>query len=547
MKQKSLIKAFSLLALVLSLSMGSYAQGLTEGINLINKEKYKAATGFFNTKLASDAKNPEVYYRLGEISFLQGKYDEAKALYEKGVAADANFALNTIGIAKTYLAKKDTATARGFIVKVLEMPNVKQNSLDIAEAYAVTGQNLNEAITLINDSMKPEKKNAKAPKNPYGYYLLGSIYLQLNNGSEAIKYFELASDLDPKNIKAKLGCAAVYNTIKNYDEAKGYYLKALGIDTANPIANKEFADYYYTYFKDPKDAKDMPYQKSLYYHERYINNSEKTPSNMYRYATLAYLTRDFVKTVKIINEYLTMDDKSYGMLRLLAYSNFEIKDNAATVEAFKKYFAVVENGKSIPSDYEKYGRALLAVGDSSGTVENFIKCVELDSTMLDLYSEVGNILYKQKKIQDAIKYYELKASKGGKPKFMDYFNSGSGYFTLQNYVKADTNYAMATILLPKEAGLYMFRARCHDNMEDTSAAPVGLAKPYYEKAIEVASADPVKYKKILLESYDYLGRYCARNSDYKGAKDFYEKIIAIDPENAVAKQVLNDPAIKKLK
>jgi tetratricopeptide (TPR) repeat protein len=539
MKQKTLIKTISSLALVLSLSIGSFAQGLTEGINLIYKEKYKAAAEFFNAKLSSDAKNPEVYYRLGEISFLQGKIDDAKAQYEKGIAADPNFALNNIGVAKVFLSKKDTASARPYINKVLDMQNIKQNSLDLAEAFANTGQNLNEGVALVQNSMKPDKKNAKAPKNPYGYYVLGLLYLQLNNGSEAIKNFELTCDLDQKNVKARLGCAAVYNTIKNYDEAKGYYLKALGIDSTDPVANKEFADYYYEYIKEDKG---IQYQKALYYYGRYIFNSEKSVSNLYRYATLFYLTRDYANTVKVLNEFMTMDDKNYGALRLLAYSNYELKNDQAAVDVFKKYFTVAEESKTIASDYEKYGRALLAIGDTVNAFANYQKCVEKDSTQTDLLSEAGNTYYSVKNYADAAKYYEMRVEKGGKPKFIEYFKTGDCYLRLKEFKKADTSFALAAELLPKEPAPYWYRARCNDNLDSTGMS----AKPFYEKAIEL-SVDPKKHKNILIDSYDFLARLAIKQDDLKLAKEYYEKILVVDPENEVVKQMLSNTAFKKIK
>ena len=166
MKKKSYTQTLSMLALFLSLSISAYAQNFTEGLNLINKEKYNAAFDYFNAKLSADAKNAEIYYRLGDISFLQGKNDAAKDFYNKGIAANANYPQNYIGIAKTFLAKKDTASAKGYIEKALAVPDLKPNSinLDIAEAYINTGMDIKYAINLINDAMKPDKKKSKRQK-----------------------------------------------------------------------------------------------------------------------------------------------------------------------------------------------------------------------------------------------------------------------------------------------------------------------------------------------------------------------------------------------
>jgi len=537
MKQKNIYKAFSIVALVLSLSISAYAQGLSEGLNLINKEKYNAAFEFFNAKLASEPNNAEILYRLGEVKFLQEKNDEAKTYYEKGVAANADYPLNYVGIAKTFLAKKDTASARGFIDKALACPNFKNSlNLDIAEAYAVTGQNLNEAIMRATEGMKPEKKS-KAPKNPYGYYVLGTIYEKLNNGSEAIKNYELAIDLDPKNIRAKLGAASIYIAIKNYDEAKGYYLRALGgVDSTNPVANKEFAQFYYDQNK---------YAQALYYHERYVRNTEKTSSNLYRLATLYYLNKDLNKTVEVIKDYMQINDKNYGMLRLLSYSYYDLGDFQSSVDAFKKYFSVADSTQTIAGDYEKYGNALLKTNQEALAIPSLKKSADMDSTKADLYTVIGEILFKEKKYQEAIPYYALKIKRAANPGTNDYLKEALCYYMIQDFVNADTAFGMVIKILPNEPFGYFWKARVKSNLD--SASVNGLARPYYEKAIEYASVDPKKNKNILIESYQYLGSYFIQKDEIAQSKQMWEKLLTVDPENETAKQVLNRAEFKKIK
>ena len=69
-----------------------------------------------------------------------------------------------------------------------------------------------------------------------------------------------------------------------------------------------------------------------------------------------------------------------------------------------------------------------------------------------------------------------------------------------------------------------------------------LAKPYYEKLIELYSSRTElnnSDKSRLKESYLYLISYYARVADdMTKAKECATKLAEIDPENAVAKQVL---------
>jgi tetratricopeptide (TPR) repeat protein len=62
---------------------------------------------------------------------------------------------------------------------------------------------------------------------------------------------------------------------------------------------------------------------------------------------------------------------------------------------------------------------------------------------------------------------------------------------------------------------------------------LGLAKPKYDKVVEKASADTVKYSKELFASYDFLGSYylTVKPVDLDKATKIYQKIIALDPKN----------------
>ena len=71
---------------------------------------------------------------------------------------------------------------------------------------------------------------------------------------------------------------------------------------------------------------------------------------------------------------------------------------------------------------------------------------------------------------------------------------------------------------------------------------LGLAKPYYEAiatSIETAGIKSDTDKVRVKEAYTYLGIYFFKIvSDADAAKPYFEKLIALDPENELAKQVL---------
>ena len=77
---------------------------------------------------------------------------------------------------------------------------------------------------------------------------------------------------------------------------------------------------------------------------------------------------------------------------------------------------------------------------------------------------------------------------------------------------------------------FKLKASIYSNLDPET--DLGLAKPYYEKLIEVANLDPVKYSKDLVDAYNYLGYYFLhKEKKYCEAIENYEKVLAIDPLN----------------
>jgi hypothetical protein len=70
---------------------------------------------------------------------------------------------------------------------------------------------------------------------------------------------------------------------------------------------------------------------------------------------------------------------------------------------------------------------------------------------------------------------------------------------------------------------------------DTSAANIakfGVAKPYYDKYIEIAGVDPVKNKKDLIAAYEYVSYYHFLRKEDAQARTFIGKLLELDPANA---------------
>ena len=90
---------------------------------------------------------------------------------------------------------------------------------------------------------------------------------------------------------------------------------------------------------------------------------------------------------------------------------------------------------------------------------------------------------------------------------------------------------------------YLFRARNNIQLEKKDTLNTSLAKPFYEKFIELTITDPKldlkKTGKELIEAYKYLGDYYYTFSKDKAAAiGCFQKVIEIDPTDKQAKDVM---------
>ena len=240
-----------ILGLALTLvSNFSFGQTVQEGLHLIDRHQPGKAKQVFEA-LVSAAPTGDNYFYLGYFYLTRKDFDNAKATFEKGKAADPKNYLNQVGLASILVGQNNVSAAKVEFDRILA--ETKNKNIDvmyrIAEAYEmyyVTGQDEKlanndpaEAIRLID---LIQEKTKKLP-NPDQYIVKGDAYLVKNDGGNAVSAYEQALMQDPKNIKAKVKIGVVYLRGKNYKETQARYKEALDIDSSYAPAIKRYGEY----------------------------------------------------------------------------------------------------------------------------------------------------------------------------------------------------------------------------------------------------------------------------------------------------------------
>jgi tetratricopeptide (TPR) repeat protein len=532
------------------LVIGGVASGqdLNKALNMTYQEQFDAADQAFNALIAKEPTNGKYFYYSGENQLASYFIDPTnipfdaiakKALerFDKGIAANANEPLNYVGLGKVALiqnkkviADENFAKAQTFlpvkkVKSALTKPDQATLLVRLAEAYVTV--NSKDSALVLGFLRRAESLD---PKNPEIYLVRGDYWINtFNNGSRAAENYKRSQDYAPQSKRARVRLGQLYTRIRSYQDALSYYQEAISMDPSFAPAYLEMG-FLYSKMNKPEESKE--------YFKKYLDLSSSNIAAQRRYANMLIQTEDYKGAIEQIHEIMKMDSTTFNDLnRALAYSYFEEKEYTQAKYYIGKFIRNAPFEKITSKDYAYAGRILVKSGQDSLGVLSLIKAFELDTTNIDILTEIAALYTKAKKPQNAGDTYKLKIQHTN-GSVNDYYKMGRAYFDAKNWIEADSAFAMVNRMSVDFEPAYLFRARVYSNLDPDTKT--GIAKPFYEKLVEKASADSVKYSKDILEAYNFLGYYYLVNKKYCESLEYWDKILGIDPANENANSAIKD-------
>jgi len=167
----------------------------------------------------------------------QGKFNEAKAIYEKVLAIQANHfdALQLLGALSAQT--KEFSKAVNFLTKALKI------NPDYAEAYSNRGNALRQLKRLDEALADYDKAISIKPDYAEAYYNRGNTLKQLKRLDEALASYDKAISIEPDYADAYSNRGTALHELNRLDEALASYDKAISIepDYADAHSNRGLA------------------------------------------------------------------------------------------------------------------------------------------------------------------------------------------------------------------------------------------------------------------------------------------------------------------
>ena len=260
-----------------------------------------------------------------------------------------------------------------------------------------------------------------------------------------------------------------------------------------------------------------------------------------KYVNVLMESKKYDEAITKLNEISKTDTTRNDLNRAFAICYFETSKYDKALSASEHFFKKTTPEKTKPIDLYYYGKALSKNNKDSLAIEKFKAAYKMDTTNIDILSDIAGSFSKMKKYNDAAYYYELKISKPSeKSKITDYYKLGLVYYNLKSWVKADSTYAYITRNKPDfmNGKAYYWRGLINSNID--SASVTWQAKPYFEKYAEMIKNDSVKFAKDLVTCYDYFASYyfLGPNKEICEARKYWDKIIILDAKNEKATELL---------
>ena len=437
----------------------------------------------------------------------------------------------------------------------------------LLEASALIKQNPEAAEDAFDTLLKGGNK-----KNPELLVEIGEAYLKEGDTETAMEYAERAKKVNGKYADAYVLSGDIAMAKKNVNLASSEYNQAIYFDENCCEAYLKYADVYQKV--NPQlsiemlqrlDAK-MPdevqvdrlmgeiyygmgeYSKAIESYDEYMEAGTPDVDDFTRYATLLYLNKEFDASLRVANEGMALDADNEVLQRLSIYDLYELGNYDAGIEKAKTFLARSDSPENVYLDYFYYGRLLKEKKQYDEALVQLNKSLALDGSKVEIYQVISAIYEERQDYPQAITAYKKYMDDWKKPGEMgrlfcygrlNYLAaSDSTLKDLQPVYLAEADAVFARVMesAPENYLGSFWRARTNSLLDPETTD--GLAKPYYEMALAILEQEPDASVPQKVECLSYLGYYYFVKEDYPKSKEYWNKILMIDPENEMAKTAL---------
>ena len=515
-------------------SITALAQNVQEGVNNYYAERYQSAKSVFEKILAANPNNMEATYWLGQTNIASGNVAGARTVYQQALTANGNAPLILAGMGHVELLEGKANEARQHFESAITASRGKKGNDPLvlaavgranADAYSDAKPlgDLAYAISKLNEAVQ------LAPTNQDIAVALGNAYRKKHDGSQAVQAYRKAGNYAP----AAYRVAMLYKTQTQYGQGNWDIVlenlnSAVAADARFAPAYEELYYYNLLYKKDFTTAEGFA--------NKYTSSSDPSVDNDYMKAQTVFVQNKFSEAINIGKNIIaqTNNNPKARVYRLLAYSYMGNKDTATACQYSDQLFAKANPDDIVAKDYILHAQSC-GRGNPDVVRADVMRAVQTETEMPSKVAMLVDFIKSAKESNLKVLEAELRLMsynlRGDKANKAELFQIGLPYYLGGNYPKADSVFKAYATAFPDSIYGYYWSALALSRIDTTMEQ--GLAIPQFQKSLEIASTDKVRYKSQGLQAASTLAAYYNNvKSDKANAIVYLQKGLEFDPGNA---------------
>jgi tetratricopeptide (TPR) repeat protein len=536
MKKSAIVLVFAM-----ALSFVVRAQSIQEGVNNFYAERYGSAKSIFDKLLASNPNNIEATYWLGQTYLAQENLSGAKSLYEKALASNGNAPLFLAGMGHVELLEGNKTGARQHFEQAITASKGRKGADPVVltaigranvDAYSDAKRNgdLDYAIAKLNEAAQI------APGNPDVFLTLGNAYRKKHLGGEAVQAYRKAGNFAPAIYRTAMLYQTQSQPGQGYSDIVLENLKnAISADPRFAPAYEQLYYYNLLYKKDFATAETFA--------TKYISNSDPSVENDYLKAQTDFVQKKFSDAVNIGKNIIsqTNNNAKPRVYRLMGYSYLELKDTTTACQFVNDFFKHAKDEDIIGEDYLLHATAC-GKNDPEIIRTDVYKAVQIDSVLsrqIGLLTKAATDAKNnnQRVLEAELNKLSFDLRKPDQRNPTELINGVAlPYFFGGAYQKADSAAKAYIAIAPDSIWGHYWSALALASI-DTSMEQ-GLAMPAYQKVLDIAATDKVRFKSQGVRAAQTLAIYSFNiKNDKAAAAAYVQKGLEFDPTNANLKNI----------
>lgn len=555
------LKIFFASLLIAGSAITGLAQGYQDGIEFYKIGEYSNAKELLNRNLnsAGTDKALSLYY-LGQIELKYGKMwadngnaakaqqyrNNAKSLFDQGIAANPKCAYNYVGLGALALQTGDVKGAEEQF-KLAE----KQNKKDPKLATSIAREYYNVDPTAYAKQIIKRIENARkwGKEDPDSFILEGDMKADASEWGDAAGMYNMAYYYDPDNIEAHVKYANTYFKVNPAFAIKD--LEDLLAKVPNSaLVQRQLADKYY---------EDNQGRKALDMYGKLLANPNHFGQDELRYAQLLFIDGRYGEALDVVKalDAKSADDSSDKFIanRLALYSLVRLERFDEGILTGKKFFSLRANDPTEynENDYTYYCDALNGAGRGAEAITTLENAANIYPDNPNFKRSLAKACYQKDDYYKAIEYYQVVAESPNKT-INDLYQIGQCYFLhslndgIDDVTKSsDLNNGLtwvnkALVENPDQIAVQQLKGRLLKS-RDGSASDEALA--VFQKVVALADkavaegGDKTRYDSYYRNAYNYIGLYYLSKGDKANAKMYLQKQLEHDPNNTNLQEHIN--------